>query len=524
MDSDSRTHLAFTRSISNVIETTSCPARNTPAGIRLFGRCYQFKSPSSKRTYHMGLVLIMTFIAYTTFHMGRRPLSIVKNVLNRDCSNITASESEIYKKMSESPQVKPKNYCDWAPFDDDATADKLMALLDTAFLSTYAIMMFVSGFVAERVNLRYLISAGATISGLGLIQFGLAYPLNIHSMLYFTSAQIVAGAAQTTGWPVVVTCLGNWFPVGRRGLIYGLWNSHTNLGNILGAVIAGYFVETNWSLSFIVPGSIMIGVGLLLVLFLVPKPEDVRLESTNDASKSDDDSSVHSASTTNVSNYHRDEPERKAVPFLTALRIPGVIEFSLCLFFSKLVSYTFLFWLPRYIKATTSNDSEHSAYLSTPFEIGGILGAIIAGYLSDKFKANGTICNVMLLLAIPSLYAFQKYGTRSVYTEVTFLLMTGILTYGPAGLMTTTVSADLGSRVKDGRAMATVTAIIDGFGSLGAVLGPLYAGLAADSGDWQAVFNMLMLAVMFACLSMTRLTIQELKSSRNRDSTVKVDC
>lgn len=27
----------------------------------------------------------------------------------------------------------------------------------------------------------------------------------------------------------------------------------------------------------------------------------------------------------------------------------GVIEFSLCLLFAKLVSYTFLFWLPLYI-------------------------------------------------------------------------------------------------------------------------------------------------------------------------------
>lgn len=27
----------------------------------------------------------------------------------------------------------------------------------------------------------------------------------------------------------------------------------------------------------------------------------------------------------------------------------GVIEFSLCLLFAKLVSYTFLYWLPLYI-------------------------------------------------------------------------------------------------------------------------------------------------------------------------------
>lgn len=39
-----------------------------------------------------------------------------------------------------------------------------------------------------------------------------------------------------------------------------------------------------------------------------------------------------------------------AIGFGGALQIPGVIEFSLCLFFSKLVSYTFLYWLPNYIE------------------------------------------------------------------------------------------------------------------------------------------------------------------------------
>lgn len=38
-----------------------------------------------------------------------------------------------------------------------------------------------------------------------------------------------------------------------------------------------------------------------------------------------------------------------------AFRIPGVIDFSLCLFFTKLVSYTFLFWLPMYITHTSKN-------------------------------------------------------------------------------------------------------------------------------------------------------------------------
>lgn len=46
--------------------------------------------------------------------------------------------------------------------------------------------------------------------------------------------KIFSGIFQTTGWPGVVTVVGNWFGEGKRGLIYGIWNSHTSIGNIVG--------------------------------------------------------------------------------------------------------------------------------------------------------------------------------------------------------------------------------------------------------------------------------------------------
>lgn len=73
----------------------------------------------------------------------------------------------------------------------------------------------------------------------------------------------------------MVTVVGNWFGKGKRGLIFGLWNSHTSLGNILGSLIAGSFLETNWGLSFIVPGAVIGMSGFLVFLFLVPKPQHV---------------------------------------------------------------------------------------------------------------------------------------------------------------------------------------------------------------------------------------------------------
>ena len=522
-------------SLTNLIGTNEA---NTPIGIKIFGSCFKFGSVQSKRTYHQGLVLLLTFIAYAAFHMGRRPLSIVKNVLNRDCSKVNNSvgaqqvDSQIVSTLSTLEVTPTPNdtSCNWAPFDDNATANQLLAYLDTAFLLSYAIFMFFSGPVAERTNLRYFVSIGCVLSGLGLVAFGFSYSLDIHSMTYFIIVQIAAGAAQSTGWPVVVTCIGNWFEESKRGTIYGLWNSHTNLGNILGATIAGYFVETDWGLSFIVPGGIMVAVGILLFLFLVPAPNDVNLKApaqevlgnptltpsgdiatlSGSQYSLEIESSQKSSNVVVIESADKHEEQKGAISFMKALKIPGVIEYSLCLFFSKLVSYTFLYWLPRYITASTTFNSEDSAYLSTPFDVGGIAGAILAGYLSDKFKVNGIICNIMLIFAIPSMFVYQKYGAISSMHNILLQLVVGLLVNGPYCLITTAVSADLGYRVKDGHAMATVSAIIDGMGSVGAVLGPLFAGFVSSS-NWQAVFIMLMLSDVMAALCIVRVTINDVK-------------
>jgi OPA family glycerol-3-phosphate transporter-like MFS transporter 1/2 len=69
--------------------------------------------------------------------------------------------------------------------------------------------------------------------------------------------------------------MSNWFGKKKRGLIFGLWNSHTSIGNILGSLIAAEYVETDWSLSFIIPGLIIGVVGFVLFLFLVVNPSDV---------------------------------------------------------------------------------------------------------------------------------------------------------------------------------------------------------------------------------------------------------
>jgi sugar phosphate permease len=50
--------------------------------------------------------------------------------------------------------------------------------------------LFSSGFIAERVNLRYFLALGMLLSGFFTYLFGLAYSRGIHNISYFIFAQV----------------------------------------------------------------------------------------------------------------------------------------------------------------------------------------------------------------------------------------------------------------------------------------------------------------------------------------------
>ncbi|KAK7907057.1 hypothetical protein WMY93_015669 [Mugilogobius chulae] len=417
---------------------------------------------------YRGFTLVLTFLFYTAYHLSRKPISIVK----------------------------------WD--------------------------------VRERLPLRLYLSAGMLLSGLFTALFGLGFYWNIHSLTYYGFIQVMNGLVQTTGWPAVVACVGNWCGkgnvqhvcvfVGQARFIMGVWNSHTSVGNILGSLIAGAFVSSAWGLSFIVPGAIIAGTGIICFFFLVDKPEDV---GCSPPVQHGDGSEVVEAG-----SEHSEEEE--AIGFCAALKIPGVLEFSFCLLFAKLVSYTFLFWLPLYISNVAHFDPKAAGDMSTLFDVGGIVGGILAGLVSDYTGARASTCWVMLVTAAPMLFVYNSVGQQSLGTAVGLLLLCGALVNGPYALITTAVSADLvrtfccvlmfvmcvclgthESLRGNSRALSTVTAIIDGPALWYALLWDLSGRIISPSG-WNNVFYMLISADVLACLLLSRLVYKELRGCCGR--------
>ncbi|XP_030394330.1 glucose-6-phosphate exchanger SLC37A2 isoform X3 [Gopherus evgoodei] len=371
-------------------------------------------------SWYRGLTLVLTFVFYASFHLSRKPISIVKSELHTNCSSL--------EKIPPN-DTNSTTWCDWAPFDQ-ANYNELFGALDNAFLVAYAIGMFISGIFGERLPLRYYLSGGMVLSGLFTSLFGLAYFWEIHVLWYYIIIQICNGLVQTTGWPSVVTCVGNWFGKGKRGLIMGIWNSHTSVGNILGSLIAGVWVSSAWGLSFIVPGIIIAIMGIVCFLFLVEYPEDVdcspplhHTESEESEEKdpevtlSADDGSCSRENTIDSSEYPKEPAEQPgAISFLGALRIPGVVEFSLCLLFAKLVSYTFLYWLPLYIVNVAHFSAKEAGDLSTLFDVGGILGAALGPLLAGLISPTGWN-NVFYMLITADILACL-FLSRVVYKEI----------------------------------------------------------------------------------------------------------
>ncbi|KAK2492419.1 hypothetical protein MC885_002568 [Smutsia gigantea] len=509
-----------------------------------------------------GFILLITFFIYTCYHMSRKPISVVKSRLHQNCS-------ELIKPINDSHSLNESTWCDWAPFgkkragccsspckcppqegvvqgqrgllgaakhlafclscllSDKSNYKELLGAVDNAFLVAYAIGMFISGIFGERLPLRYYLSTGMLLSGLFTSLFGLGYFWNIHMLWYFVLIQICNGLAQTTGWPAVVSCVGNWFGKGKRGLIMGVWNSHTSVGNILGSLLAGVWVNEQWGLSFVVPGAITAAMGIVTFLFLIEYPEDVDCTppqhhggpEENQDSPEDPVNGPSSNRESGLESRCSKDAEPVAISFLGALRIPGVVEFSLCLLFAKLVSYTFLYWLPLYIFNVAHFSAKDSGDLSTLFDVGGIIGDGYRGLWKEKLPR---FWMPRSRLVLDRMFLYNHIGQSGILNSIVMLIICGALVNGPYSLITTAVSADLGTHRSlkgNAKALSTVTAIIDGTGSIGAALGPLLAGLISPTG-WNNVFYMLISADILACLLLCRLVYKEIlawKSSLSRD-------
>lgn len=85
---------------------------------------------------------------------------------------------------------------------------------------------------------------------------------------------------------------------------------------------------------------------------------------------------------------------------MDALKIPGVINYSISFFCLKLATYGILFWLPLYLQLNHNYSDYQSSIVASMYDVGTVVGSLLLGFLTDlTYSRRVPVTFVFLLIA-----------------------------------------------------------------------------------------------------------------------------
>lgn len=406
-----------------------------------------------KLEYWRGRIFFATWLAYAGFYLTRKAFSVAKI------------------GMAEDPAV--------------LLTKAQMSSIDAAFLVSYAAGQFLWGMLGDRKGARKLVLMGMAGSILTAAAMGLSSTALLLGVLF-----CLQGLFQSTGWAPLTKNISCWFPRRERGIVMGWWSTNYVVGGIIAAPAAGLCADifSSWRYGFFGPAA---GLAIVAALFLWlqrDRPSDVGLPEV-------------------------DEPIEDAVPtsqgpardgsswdeIAAVLRNRVVLLLGAIYFFLKPTRYAILFWGPLYVHETLGTGMAGSGLISIAFDVGGPLGVLAGGYVSDKVFGSRRMpaSAISLFLLAPILLAFGRLtaAPSSLLIAGLFFII-GFLANLPESLIGGTAAVDFGGRA----GASTASGFINGCGSMGAIFGGALPGLVAKAWGWGALFSALGLSVLVAGL------------------------
>ncbi|EGD75902.1 hypothetical protein PTSG_00611 [Salpingoeca rosetta] len=164
------------------------------------------------------------------------------------------------------------------------------------------------------------------------------------------------------------------------------------------------------------------------------------------------------------------------------LRLPHLLSLGAIYCFVNMIRYAVHMWLPFYFQTLHSYDRLEAGYMSSTFEIGGLLGSALIGAAGERFASGRKVatCQVALIIgAISTAMFHQTAGSNPVFQSF-FLLAMGACYGGVEVMISTSMAIAIGIEVD---AVTSVVSVISCFGTLGAVIqAPLVAQVVRHHG------------------------------------------
>ena len=399
---------------------------------------------SAAYRYWQKRVLLTSIIGYATFYFVRKNLSIAMPIMQ---TNLGLQKTSL-------------------------------GLFLTLHGLLYGVSKFANGFLGDRANARSFMAIGLAASAILNVLFG------------FNSAAIALGLIwmangwfQGMGFPPCARLLTHWFSPKELATKMSIWNSSHPIGGGLIVILCGYLVVINWRLCFFVPAAIAL-VCVVFIWFTLPDtPASVGLPEV--------------AGTQSESLRQESREDFRAFVIERVFRNKYIWIVSLANFFVYIVRFAVLDWGPTLLTESKHIKITHTGWMVAAFEICGLGGAMLGGWITDRFLGGRAVraCVVYMALAGVSVFLFWKIPLQSELFTTGLVGAAGFFIYGPQCLLAV-AAANLATK----RAAATAIGLTSIFGYASTVFSGWGLGALVQHYGWDAGFAGLIIVTALGTL------------------------
>lgn len=369
-----------------------------------------------------------------------------------------------------------------------------LGVISSTLYITYGISKFISGLMSDRSNPRYFMAFGLIITGLSNIFFGLS-----SSILFFALWWGLNGWFQGWGWPPCARLLTHWYAKAERGTWWSIWSTSHNIGGALIPFIVGWAIYYfGWRGAMFIPGGLCIFMGFILINRLRDTPQSLGLPAIEKYKKSKHKKEEEETTASILEEEAELELSSRDILFTYVLKNKWIWFLSFASFFIYVVRMAVNDWSALFLIEAKQYSTVKANSCVSMFEIGGLFGMLIAGWLSDTISKGkrgpmNVIFSLGLLCSIVCLWLFRHESLWLV--DMTILFIIGFFLFGPQ-MMIGLAAAELSHK----KAAGTASGFAGWFAYFGAAFSGYPLGKIAQGWGWQGFFLALFCCAMIALL------------------------
>uniref|UniRef100_A0A6U2BE34 Major facilitator superfamily (MFS) profile domain-containing protein n=2 Tax=Micromonas pusilla TaxID=38833 RepID=A0A6U2BE34_MICPS len=381
-----------------------------------------------------------------------------------------------------------------------------IGVITSIFPLCYGCSKFVSGVVGDVLSPSIMLGGGLMATGLVNVAFGASSTLPVFCFLWAGN-----GILQGFGAPSCAKILTSWFAAKERGTYWGMWNIAHNLGGFAAPILAGTAARTlGWNWGLWAPGIIALSVGLLIILTLKDSPEARGFSPVEhlEAPETDLQKTIEGAAP-------EAPPERNISLldnlFQNVLSNPFIWGLAFTYFCVYVVRQGITSWSVFYlIKEKGVLDAGAAAVRVSGMELGGLLGSLIAGRISDWYIATSPggavgkriqVVMAYLIGVAAMLAAFKAVPSGLPILQAIIVFMIGFFLYGPQMLI-----GLCGAEIVGRRSVGASEGFLGWIAYLGAANAGVPLSLLVQQYGWNAFFAALLLACAAAIVLLAPIT------------------